>query len=101
MFISFTNEGVVRAVMFDTDKSKFESFFESLSKKYTLVEKEIPFVGNKGAKFQADNCLIILDAPHMSFNMSVNYLTAEYLDYLKKDIKQTEQNKQQMQDDVL
>ena len=82
-------------------KDNFESFFESMSKKYKLISKNIPFVGNKQALFQADNCKVKLSAPHMSFEMNISYMTNELELILLEYIKQEEQNKKRSQENAL
>jgi hypothetical protein len=76
--INFSNQQIVRSVALEANKEEFESFFESISKKYKLITKNIPFVGSKTASFQADNCKILLSSPHMGFKMSIVYINEEF-----------------------
>lgn len=46
-----------------------------LSKKYRRTRHVAPFVGNQSAVYQSDNVEIQLDAPHLSFELTVAYLT--------------------------
>ena len=46
--------------------------------KQTLVGKQIPFVGSKYARFKSGDVIIELEAPHMSFTMTVTYMTAAF-----------------------
>jgi hypothetical protein len=73
----FSKEGQLLAVLTQLPKDKFEYLYESMGKKYKLVSKEIPFVGNKSAKFINGNTEITLDAPHLSFEMKMNYISKD------------------------
>jgi hypothetical protein len=59
-------------------KEKFDYLNQALSKKYKLVNRQIPFVGDKVATYKDGNSKIILDAPHMSFQMNMTYLTQDF-----------------------
>lgn len=63
------------AVLMTLPKENFQQILSSLSAKYKLVSKEVPFVGDASARLQQGDSVIEIDAPHMSFEMSVNYLT--------------------------
>ena len=96
------SQEIVKAVFVEANKSNFENLFESLSKKYKLEEKHIPFVGNKSAVFQADNNVVVtLNAPHMSFKMTLLYITRENYNNLIEYRKKEQQNKKQNLDDSL
>lgn len=56
-------------------KDSFAKTLSALSGKYKLLEKQVPFVGNASAKLQQGESVIEMNAPHMSFAMSVHYLT--------------------------
>ena len=71
-------------------KSKFNDIFNSLSSKYKLINKKIPFVGDKEAKFIDGNTEITLNAPHMSFNMDLYYIDKD-LWKIYKQIQQKEE----------
>ncbi|MDH2918107.1 MAG: hypothetical protein PXX73_02785 [Sideroxydans sp.] len=63
------------AVLMTLPKDSFAKTLSALSGKYKLLEKQVPFVGNASAKLQQGESVIELNAPHMSFAMSVHYLT--------------------------
>ena len=48
-----------------------------LSLKNQVDSKDVPFVGNKSAKLIDGKTEIILDAPHMSFQMNMNYINKD------------------------
>lgn len=61
--------------MSDMQNGMFKKTLATLSAKYKLVEKRVPFVGDSYAKFRQGDSIIELDAPHLSFNMNLRYLT--------------------------
>lgn len=73
LYIFDTNEKL-SAVVLSMDKHRFDAMNGIVAGKYKLVEKDVPFVGNKRARYTADDAAIILDAPHMSFVMEVTYV---------------------------
>lgn len=73
-FIFDQSEKLV-AVLMTLPKDSFQKTLNALSGKYKLVEKEAPFVGNASAKLQQGDSVIELNAPHMSFEMAVSYMT--------------------------
>ena len=75
----FGEDGKLMVVIGKVQKSRFEAVYDSLRNKYRLVSKDIPFVGNKFAKFRDGNTVIELDAPHLSFTMQVRYLHQSFL----------------------
>lgn len=93
----FNNNGVLQAVLSNFNKSKFDYLNSVLSKKYQRVSQNVPFVGNKSATYKDGNTEISLDAPHMSFTMSMNYMTTEFLDAYHQQVQQ-EKNQQQQQE---
>lgn len=99
--VNLDKKEIVRYLELHTAKENFESFFESISKKYKLKHKEIPSVGNKEALFEADNCIIKLYAPHMSFEMKITYFTKDFLKLVEDNIEQKQKSKKQSQDDAL
>ncbi|MCK0165896.1 hypothetical protein [Marinobacter sp. S6332] len=70
----FNQEGILIGVLTIFPKSKFDYLNNAISQKYTLTSKNIPFVGNKTATYRDGSTEIKLDAPHLSFEMSMNYL---------------------------
>ena len=59
-----------------------------------IIKKEIPFVGNKYARYKNDNDFIELDAPHLSFSMSLLYIEKSFEDaYLKMNAEEKNNKK--------
>ncbi|MHB0765820.1 hypothetical protein ACYCFC_15785 [Stutzerimonas sp. NM35] len=92
----FDSDEVLVAVLTTFPKSKFDYLNKILSQKYKNVSQEIPFVGNKSATFRDGETEITLSAPHMSFEMSMNYirddLKREYEKQLKAESGQKKKN---------
>jgi hypothetical protein len=53
--------------------ANFHALRDALAKEYKLVSENIPFVGNSSAKFYRGNCYVLIDSPHLDFDMSVYY----------------------------
>ena len=65
---------VVSAVLLTMGKSKFVPMANMLLEKYQETERNIPHVGNKYIIFKDGDCEIILRSPHMSFDMTLDYV---------------------------
>jgi hypothetical protein len=52
----FDKNGILVAVLTKLNKDRFNSLLDMLQSKYTLIRKEIPFVGNKSAVFLMEMC---------------------------------------------
>ena len=63
------------AVEMTLDKGTFDDVYANLASKYTLVNKTIPFVGDKSAVFSKGFSFASIAAPHMSFTMTALYST--------------------------
>jgi hypothetical protein len=74
----FDREGVLQGVFFTMEKN-FRPTYEMLKKKYNLVSQRIPFVGDSNARFSQGQSVIILDAPHLSFEMTLSYVSRSFL----------------------
>ena len=92
--IIFNKDGKIAAITLDIDKERFSNVNAMLSKKYKIIKKEIPFVGNKYARYKNDNDFIELDAPHLSFSMSLLYIEKSFEDaYLKMNAEEKNNKK--------
>lgn len=92
--VIFDTDGVLVAVLAKLPKSKFSYLNSILSEKYKRVSQNIPFVGNKSASYRDGSTEISLDAPHLSFDMSMNYLRDSLLRAFRQ---QSEAEKRQKQ----
>lgn len=97
----FGQEGKLLAVLTKLPKNKFDYLLNNLSAKYKLVSKQIPFVGNKSAKFVDGNTDITLDAPHMGFGMEMNYVNKDLLKSYYNQSNKEKQNKQKSEQSQL
>ncbi|HAA83658.1 MULTISPECIES: hypothetical protein [Thermodesulfobacterium] len=94
----FDERGLLVAVIMKFPKGKFgehyyywDKVFKSLRGKYKLVKSRVPFVGDRYAEFISGNSIIILDAPHLSFTMTLIYAKKDFWN----KVLQTEQKEQQ------
>ncbi|MBI3478770.1 MAG: hypothetical protein HY016_00185 [Nitrosomonadales bacterium] len=71
----FDRADKLAGVLMTLPKDSFKPTLKALSAKYKLVDSEVPFVGNASAKLKQGDSVIELDAPHLSFEMKVLYLT--------------------------
>ena len=63
------------AVLTTFPKHKFKYLFDTMKqKRYKLTKKNIPFVGDTSAEFRHGRTVVILDSPHLSFQMDLNYI---------------------------
>lgn len=51
----------------------FKQVRQTLLGEYKLVDERVPFVGNAHSNFANGPCLVSLDAPHLSFEMTLDY----------------------------
>jgi hypothetical protein len=72
--VIYDKNGKLMAVFTTFPKGKFQYLFGQMKSKYKLVSSNIPFVGDTSAKFTNGNTEIQLVAPHMSFEMEMNYV---------------------------
>jgi hypothetical protein len=73
----FDKKDVLQGVVMTLDKN-FRPTFEELRKKYTVVSKQIPFVGDSRARFSQGSSFVVLDAPHLSFEMTLSYISGPF-----------------------
>lgn len=91
----FSKEDTLLYVQLGFSKDYFDELLSQLSSKYTLVKKEIPFVGDKYAELKSDDVVIILNAPHMSFDLTLFYVDTKFYKKVNSDVK--EEEKQQLE----
>jgi hypothetical protein len=75
----FDKKGLLVAVLTNFPKSKFDYLHQVVGGKYKKVSQNIPFVGNKSATYRDGATEITLDAPHLSFTMSMNYVRDDFM----------------------
>jgi len=89
--VVFDQNEVIVAVLTNLDKGKFDSVFNMLQSKYKLIDKKLPFAGTKSATFTDNDVEIGLTAKHMSFEMTMNYVSKKFMDfYVDQSTKEVE-----------
>lgn len=73
----FSRNQKLQGVLATLHKNRFDRLYKMLRGKYQLVSKKIPFVGNKSAEFRDGQTDVRLNAPHLSFEMSMHYLHSD------------------------
>ena len=99
--VIFSQDGKLLAVLTTLTKKKFDYLFDSLSRKYSLISKRIPFVGSKSARFVDGNTEITLYAPHLSFQMKMSYINMELQKQFESQSDEEQQRKQVREMDQL
>lgn len=74
----FGQKNTLVALLMTMNKSKFDSVYSALAAKYKVAKKERPFVGNQSALFNTQDGVIVAEAPHLSFDMTVLYSTKDF-----------------------
>lgn len=75
-FMLFDAQNRLAGGLLTLNKGRYEAVVQAMKEKYTLVREVRPHVGNRRAEFRADGALITVEAPHMSFEMTVFYRTS-------------------------
>lgn len=88
-----TNSKLV-AVLTTVPKHKFDTLNQALGGKYKRVSQNIPFVGNKSAKYRDGTTDIILEAPHLSFEMTMHYIRDDLMQSFNSKSQAEERQKQ-------
>lgn len=89
------------AVLTEFPKNKFDYLNGMLANKYQLISQNIPFVGNKSATYRNDDTEITLDAPHLSFELSMNYIHSDFMKAFNSQTQKEKQQKQQQESSML
>lgn len=97
----FSKDNKLDAVLLTISKNNFESILSSLSSKYKVIEKHQQFVGDAYAKLRGGNINIFLQAPHLSFEMSLIYSTDDFDKKCSKRQKQKIEDKKRKQNSNL
>jgi hypothetical protein len=82
--VIYDKNGKLMGVFTTFEKGKFQYLFGQMKSKYKLVSSNIPFVGDTSAKFTNGSTEIQLNAPHMSFEMELNYVNKNLLKAAKQ-----------------
>lgn len=79
----FDEKDKLSAVLMTLSKNRFDELFNVLARKYKVQKQDRPFVGDQFGRFKTSDATIELDAPHMSFSMSANYIRDDLLKAFK------------------
>ncbi len=99
--VIFSRANKLIAVLTELPKSKFDYLNDTLAKKYQLINQKIPFVGNKSATYKDGETEITLDAPHMSFQLSMNYIHTDLLKAFNAQSEKEKEKKRQQESSML
>jgi len=99
--VVFNKDKELVAILSTLRKSRYKNLKSILQKKYYLLKQHGRAVGNKGATFLKRDIIIELDAPHLSFEMTMNYLRADFLKNFKNSKEKDQKRKQQRENSLL
>ena len=99
--VIFDKNEVVSAILLSFPKHRFDSLHGSLKGKYRVTQSQIPFVGNKKVVLKDGQTEITLNAPHLSFEMSLNYISDDLLRAFNQSQAQEAQQKRQSENSKL
>lgn len=97
----FDPQHTLVALFAGLNKSRFKSLHATLSAKYLVLEEKIPFVGDAFAEYRDGQTVIMLDAPHLSFEMNMVYMTRDLMRSIQKQDADKAQAKQRSEADQL
>ena len=95
MLLIFDTNDRLAAISLGMSKHQFDSVHGHLSGSYAVREQQIPFVGNRLVRYGAPGATILLDAPHMSFSMTVLYARDDFHAEFKRRQQRDQQNQKQ------
>ena len=95
------DDGKLGGVVMLINKSRFDDLADSLQKKYTVLSSKRPRVGDAHVYMLDGNTAIDLDAPHLSFEMTLLYIEKDIKDAIENQSQQDAQQKKQAEEDLL
>lgn len=87
--------------MMQMGKHRLREVTAALRKKYKVQQENIPFVGDASAIYEQGDSLVILNAPHLSFSMTVLYGTRAFLQQTLEKYSQEQEAHQRRQESLL
>lgn len=93
----FDENKILVGLIIDLDKSRFDEINKMASSNYKLISSNLPFVGDKTVRYSDGDTEIIILAPHMSFNMELQFLHDSLISAheLGRKKEKTEQSKKE------
>ena len=99
---TFNQQGILQYVQLTfNNKNKFDELANQLATQYKMTTKQRPHVGNRYAEFKNGNSTIMLEAPHMSFDTTLTYLSNNFLSAYKNISNNEEQQRKVKQKSML
>lgn len=82
------------------DQASFNQVMNALAGKYKVVSRQVPFVGDRLVRYEHGQSVVELDAPHLSFEMNLRYLTRQLQDDFRAQSAAEAQQKRQIQNSM-
>lgn len=99
---TFNHQGILQYVqMTFNSKNKFDELASQLASKYKMTKKQRPHVGNRYAEYHNGNSKILLEAPHMSFDTTLTYVSNQFLKAYQNISQNEEQQRKNKQKSML
>lgn len=89
----FDDENLLSAIMLKMRKSQFATVHGHMRSKYAVREQRIPHVGNRYVRYGAPGATMEINAPHMSFSMSVLYQRDDFVAAYNRISREEERRK--------
>ena len=93
----FSPEGRLVALLMTLDKGRLRDVLQALRARYQTESENVPFVGSASARFRSGNTLALVDAPHLSFEMTVSYVTDDFYRLYQKSSAEEEARRKREQ----
>lgn len=93
----FDKQNKLAVITMTINKKHFKRVLGFLESKYTLVNKKVPFIGNRYALLQHEGVLMEIVSPHMAFDMDVIYSTKAF-DNTYRRIRNEERRRRETHD---
>lgn len=90
----FDPEQRLAAMVLTIGKHRFDSVHELLRGRYAVREARVPFVGNRYVRYGATGSTIELDAPHLSFEMTLLYQRDDFVKAFRAEQQRERDDKQ-------
>lgn len=91
----FDEQRKLAGVVMTMGKHRIDAVEQALNKKYKPSAQQRPFVGNQYIRYNTPDTVIEVDAPHMSFDMTVSYLRNDLMKRFKEMSAAQDQVKKQ------
>lgn len=95
----FDEQGILVAAVLDLPKHRYDDVLKAMRAKYTLIDEQRPFVGDRSARLKSGAVEIVVTAPHLSFDMAILYATPSFQAQMKAQ-QRREQDAERRRDAV-